>query len=115
MVSKSHCTREMEGAGVDIIEGADHFLEAYRAAQFARTPPGPSENGTWSAPFSPKVNINFDVGFLESDHYQIAVVARNEEGQCLWSRTITKFPLYFPFRFLSKTFLVRLFAGRAIC
>lgn len=37
---------EMEGAGGDIVEGVDHFLEAYQAAQFACTLPGPNMNGT---------------------------------------------------------------------
>lgn len=76
----------METGGGDLVEGADHFLQAYRAAQVVRPIPGPELTGGWSAPLDPKVRINFDVGFLEPHRYPIAVVARNAEGICMGCR-----------------------------
>lgn len=35
---------------------------------------------------TPRIKINFDVGFFELDRFQVGVVARNEYGACVWWR-----------------------------
>lgn len=74
-----------DGLGEDLNEGAAHFLDGYRASQFPRAPQGSGVAATWHAPPSATVKITFDVGYLEPDHFQVAMVARNEMGACLWA------------------------------
>lgn len=75
-----------DGGNEDIIEGAEHFLEAYRSAQFPRNSHGVSISAIWSAPPEEIIKINFDVGFFEPDRYQVAMVARDAAGTCVWWR-----------------------------
>lgn len=69
-----------------MIEWSTHFLDSYRAAQLPTTSRTRSQVTCWIAPPRRTVKINFDVGFLEEDKYQVAVVARDDEGLCLWWR-----------------------------
>lgn len=62
--------------GEDIVAWVANYITSYRAAQF----PQPSKllplRRSEVPPSAPRVKINFDVGFPDSDHYIVAVVAR---------------------------------------
>lgn len=56
-----------DGTGGDIIEGAEHFMEAYRAAQFPRTVHGPCSNGIWCSIEALIIKVNLYMGMFEQD------------------------------------------------
>lgn len=80
--------RNQFGVGMDggenTIEWASHFLEAYRSSQFpgsvVKTAP---MNALWKAPPASSIKINVDVGFMDTTSYQVAAVARKNDGSCV--------------------------------
>lgn len=76
----------VDGSGEDLIVGAEHYLDAYRASQFPPPPQGSNVAAVWHAPSPSVIKIYFDVGFIENDHFQVAVVVRSDEGKCVWWR-----------------------------
>lgn len=74
------------GVGEDIVEWASNFLAAYRSAQLPRALQPGAPCDSWQAQGAGQVKVNFDVDYVAESHYQIAVVARSEEGTCLWWR-----------------------------
>lgn len=40
----------------------------------------------WLFPSGSHIKVNCDVGYISSDFYQMAAVARNAEGVCVWWR-----------------------------
>lgn len=67
----------------DTVTWASNFLEAYICAQYPKIERSPQLLAAWTATTGSTVKINFDVGFMDALHYQIAVVARTEEGGCV--------------------------------
>lgn len=66
------------GLGEDVIEGVEHFLEAYRGPSF---PEAHRDLVQRNLERTPRIKINFDVGFFELDRFQV-----NEDGACVWWR-----------------------------
>lgn len=66
-----------------IVEWATNFLEAFQETRLPKI-----LNHTKSPPPPTHVQINFDVGFFEDGEYQIVVVARGSDGECLWWRAV---------------------------
>lgn len=74
-------------------EGRRYFLgfkfsRSYRAALFLG--PVSSMDGAhpsqWLFPSGSHIKVNCDVGFISSDFYQMAAVARSAEGVWVWWR-----------------------------
>lgn len=77
---------DQDGLQGDFIEGALNYLEAYKSALLPRTIQPSHVIESWCAPPPPRININFDVGFFEDNYFQVAAVARDLEGRCVWWR-----------------------------
>lgn len=67
----------------DTVMWASNYLEAYMCAQYPKIGRSPQLPVTWTAPTGSTIKINFDAGFNDDLHYQIAVVARSEGGGCV--------------------------------
>lgn len=74
-----------DGDGVceDLIEWASHFLEGYQVLQMPWTKLSHTHVDSWVAPSPPFIKINFDVGFFELEKYQVAMIARDNDGNCV--------------------------------
>lgn len=72
-----------EGVGGDIVEWAKLFLDSYKTALVPKLPKAPRLLEQWMPPPAGMVKINCNVGFLHPEHYQVAMVARSENGRCL--------------------------------
>lgn len=71
-----------------IVEWATNFLEAFQETRLPKILNHTPSRSEWSPPPPTHVQINFDVGFFEDGKYQIAVVARGSDGECLWWRAV---------------------------
>lgn len=76
----------LENVETVLIEWADHFLVAFQNVRLPKPPCSSLPSSEWVPPPSTHVKMNFNVGFMEKDRYQIAFVARNSDGCCLWWR-----------------------------
>lgn len=72
--------------GEYVIEWASNFLAAYREAQLPKIVTRVLAISTWTPPVFPWIKVNFDVGYVDAKNYQVAVVARDSRGSCLWWR-----------------------------
>lgn len=76
-----------EGIGGDMVEWAQQFGEAYRSARVPTLNTEARLLAQWTPPKPGKVKLNCDVGFIHPESYQVAVVARTENGSCVGWRT----------------------------
>lgn len=71
-----------------IVEEATNFLNAYQEALLSGARTSKVEVQQWRKPVAPWIKINFDMGVVQENKYQTAMVARNEVGACLGWRVM---------------------------
>lgn len=76
--------QEARGDRESLVRHSRDFPDSFKSARFTFPLSGaPGLISVWKPPENPFIKINFDAALYDSGKYQIAAVARDNEGVCL--------------------------------